>query len=263
MPLSYVRLLSALIILWAPSLASAPAVANARAPRSSFRLDSLAGLELAGLEQAGVHAEVATYRGRKAVRLVDRPVVRTEQAEQPEPYDYPLATVADSEIGDGTIEVEIAGAPRAGASATARGFIGIAFRVQPRASHFECFYLRPTNARAEDQLRRNHSTQYISFPGFPWERLRREQPGVYESYVDLEPGVWTRLKIVVSGTQARLYLHGAEQPALIVKDLKQGESRGKIGLWIGDETDGYFSNLSVEPAPKPAQRSPGPGRGRR
>jgi hypothetical protein len=156
-----------------------------------------------------------------------------------------MAVLSRSDFGDGTIEVALAGSPRTGAQDSARGFIGIAFRIQPDGSHFECFYLRPTNGRADDQLRRNHSTQYISSPEFPWAKLRSENPGVYESYTDLEPGAWTNVKIVVSGVRASLYVNGAAQPCLIVRDLKLGPTRGKVGLWIGPETDGYFSNLSI------------------
>jgi hypothetical protein len=114
-------------------------------------------------------------------------------------------------------------------------------------SHYEAFYLRPTNGRADDQLRRNHSTQYISHPDFPWDRLRREHPGVYESYVDLVPGEWTKIRIVVSGEKARLFVHGAEQPVLIVNDLKHGQSRGRVALWIGNGTEAWFSNVVVKP----------------
>src|SRR5438128_8445754 len=46
----------------------------------------------------------------------------------------------------------------------ARGFIGIAFRV--RGDRYEYIYLRPTNGRADDQVRRNHSTQYSAHPSF-------------------------------------------------------------------------------------------------
>jgi hypothetical protein len=38
----------------------------------------------------------------------------------------------------------------------------------------------------------------------------------------------------------------ADQPCLIVNDLKLGETRGQIGLWVGADTDGYFSNLTVK-----------------
>ena len=112
-------------------------------------------------------------------------------------------------------------------------------------STFETIYLRPTNGRADDQLRRNHSVQYFAYPEYPWHRLRDETPGMYETYVDLVPGEWTRVKIEVSGEQARLYVHDAEQPVLVVNDLKLGNSEGAIGLWIGPGTDAYFADLSV------------------
>jgi hypothetical protein len=200
----------------------------------TFLLDSTSGLEL-----LNVKADVQTYRGRRALRLVEEPAGATGGGDA-------MAFLAGSDFKDGTIEVDVAGAPRRGAFEGARGFIGIAFRVQPRAAAYEYFYLRPTNGRAEDQLRRNHATQYASQPDYPWERLRKEQPGVYESYVDLESGAWTHLKIVVSGTDARLYVHGADQPCLLVHDLKLGDSRGRIALWIGLDTEGYFSHLTVE-----------------
>jgi hypothetical protein len=152
-------------------------------------------------------------------------------------------------VQDGTIEVELAGAPAPGAFGDARGFIGVAFRVQPDAAKYELFYIRPTNGRAEDQLRRNHSTQYVSFPGWPWQRTRSETPGLYESYTDLEPGVWTMVKIVVAGKKARLYVNGSAQPCLVVNDLKLPPAKGAIGLWTGPGTDGYFAHLRVTPEP--------------
>jgi hypothetical protein len=229
-----------------PAAASDAAASGAASPRvpggsgpapamvRTFSLDSTAGLEL-----VNVTADVQTYRGRRALRLVEEP------ASTPDGSDT-MAVLAGSDFKDGTIEVDVAGAPRRGAFEGARGFIGIAFRVQPRAAAYEYFYLRPTNGRAEDQLRRNHATQYAAEPDYPWERLRKEQPGVYESYVDLEAGAWTHLKIVVSGTDARLYVRGADQPCLLVHDLKLGDSRGRIALWIGLGTEGYFSHLTVE-----------------
>lgn len=191
-----------------------------------------------GLQLKNVRAEAASYQGRSAVRLVQLPGATGEDT---------LAVLAGSDFKDGTIELELAGAPGPGAVEAARGFIGVAFRVHPWAAKFECFYLRPTNGRAEDQLRRNHSTQYVSFPDYPWMRLRKENPGLYESYADLQPGVWTKVKIVVAGLKARLYVDGAEQPCLLVNDLKLGETRGAVGLWVGPGTDGYFRELRITP----------------
>jgi hypothetical protein len=198
------------------------------------------GQTLDKLQLHNVQAVAAEYRGTKAIHIT-----QTSGAQG----DDTLAIVSGSDLLDGVIEVALAGAPAPGAFGDARGFIGVAFRVQPSAAKFELLYLRPTNGRAEDQLRRNHSTQYSSFPDWPWQRTRQETPGLYESYVDLEPGVWTKVKIVLAGGKARLYVHGAEQPCLIVNDLKLSPAKGAIGLWTGPGTDGYFANLHTTPAP--------------
>jgi hypothetical protein len=199
------------------------------------------GQTLDQLQLHKVRAVSAEYQGKKAVRLTNLENATGEDT---------LAIVTGSPFQDGTIDLELAGAPAAGSFEAARGFIGVAFRIQPQAAKYELFYLRPTNGRADDQLRRNHSTQYVSFPEWPWERTRKETPGLYESYVDLQPGVWTKVRIVVNGTKAYLYVNGAEQPCLLVNDLKLGPASGAIGLWIGPGTDGYFSNLRVTPKDK-------------
>ena len=51
--------------------------------------------------------------------------------------------------------------------------------------------------------------------------------------MDLVPGEWTKVKIQVLGDKARLFVHGVEQPTLLVNDLKQGQSKGAIALWVG------------------------------
>jgi len=179
--------------------------------------------------------EAATHLGKRGLRVVE--------ADQVPSYSGTL--VKGSQMLDGAIEVELAGRPREGAHEGSRGFVGIAFRVHPDAGQFEAFYLRPTNGRADDQLRRNHSTQYISHPGYPWHKLRAESPGVYESYVDLVTGEWTRMRIEVEGRKARLFVHGAAQPCLIVNDMKQEPRPGVVALWIGQGTEAFFRNLRI------------------
>ncbi|MBV8207362.1 MAG: hypothetical protein JO041_11265 [Acidobacteria bacterium] len=181
--------------------------------------------------------EVTVHSGRKSVRLLNKPPLGP----------FTMAVVQGTDFQDGTIDVDVAGQPAAGASDSARGFIGIAFRVGPDPGEFDCFYLRPTNGRSSDQLRRNHSAQYIAAPEFEFDRLRKEAPGVYESYVDLVPGAWTHMHVVVQGQSAQLFVNGAAQPTLIVNDLKHAPVTGPVALWIGDETDGHFSNLRVQP----------------
>jgi hypothetical protein len=195
----------------------------------------LAAQDANRLEGKNVSIAATSYKGRSAVRVVAAP-------DAPNAASY--AVVKDVSFRDGTIEVELAGQPAAGAGSGARGFIGIAFRLQGDGA-YEYVYLRPTNGRADDQVRRNHSTQYSSHPDFDFARSRQEAPEKYESYVDLEPGVWTRYKIEVEGRKVRLYVHGAEQPCLIVNDLKLEPRGGSVALWVGPGTEGYFSNLKI------------------
>jgi hypothetical protein len=175
------------------------------------------------------------YKGRSAIQVLATPGAANATS---------YALLKDMSFRDGTIEVDLAGQPAAGAGGGARGFIGIAFRLQGDGS-YEYIYLRPTNGRADDQVRRNHSTQYSSHPNFEFARSRQEAPEKYESYVDLQPGVWTRYKIEVEGPKARLYVHGAEQPCLIVNDMKLAAREGGVALWVGPGTEGYFANLKI------------------
>jgi hypothetical protein len=192
-----------------------------------------------GLALRNLTATPAVLQGKKGLRLT-----QSGDTRQP-PFLEELAILPDLVFSNGVIEVELAGVPQPGATEGARGFVGIAFRVQ-KEDAFDAFYLRPTNGRADDQERRNHAVQYISHPEWPWQRLRKETPGKYESYVDLVTGEWTKIKIDVRGDTARLYVHDAEQPTLIVNDVKSGASAaGRVALWVGSETVAHFRNLTV------------------
>jgi hypothetical protein len=206
------------------------------------------GLEVRSIRENGLHpvkttADIVTFEGRRALRVINDPGVTAEGIGA---GDQVIAIVNSSEFRDGTIEADVIGLPREGAPLGTPGFVGIAFRVQDHGSRYEAFYLRPGNSRSGDQLHRNHSTQYVSWPDFPWKRLRDETPGVYESYAALAPRGWIRMKVVVTGTSASLYINGAEEPCLIVNDLKLGESHGQVALYSSSDTEAYFSNLTIK-----------------
>jgi hypothetical protein len=232
-----------MLLLAAIGVLVLPAAPMAQAKQ--YPLQSAAGLQL-----HNVVAEPAVLQGKKGLRITTSEAVRRRvQGMTPdEQLLFPeLASVEGLEFANGVIEAEIAGAPVPGAGQDARGYVGIAFRVQNDGRTYDAFYLRPTNGRAEDQERRNHAVQYISHPDWPFSRLRKQAPSKYESYVDLMPGVWTKIKIEVRGERARLYVHGQEQPTLIVNDLKTGaQGKGAVALWSYYDTLAHFRNLRVE-----------------
>ena len=220
------------------ALALLPVGIAAQQPRS-YALESAAGLQLHNVAAAPV-----TLDGKRGVRVTETAgtVVATDSEL--------LAVIEGLDFSNGIIEAEIAGAPAPNAGTAARGFVGIAFRVQADLRTYDALYLRPTNGRAEDQERRNHATQYISHPAWTWTRLRQETPGKYESYVDVVPNAWTKIKIEVRGDHARLYVNDNPQPALIVNDVKSGATaHGGVALWIGPGTIAHFRNVRVTPNP--------------
>lgn len=146
---------------------------------------------------------------------------------------------------DGTIELDVLSDLASDAPPYARGFIGLAFRIDEHMQ-FENIYLRPTNSRVDDQVRRNRTIQYAAYPDFTFPRLREEEPGKYETYADIPIGEWIHLKFDIHGTTAKLYLNHSIFPAMVVNDLKLGaEHSGGIGLWIESGTIGYFANLTI------------------
>jgi hypothetical protein len=200
---------------------------------ASVQAQERVALDPAVLTPNNVEFAAATYRDREAIRVWG-------SADNQNAYlELPV-----DDFGDGIITLSLVGDVAPDAIAAARGFVGVAFRTSETG--FEAIYLRPKNARESEQLRRNHTVQYISEPEFTWRRLREEFPGRYETYVDMETGAWTDVRIVVEGITARLYVGDAEHPTLIVNDLRRGESEGGIGLWIGPGTVAHFADVVID-----------------
>ncbi len=179
--------------------------------------------------------------GRSAVLVTKDPAVTAFD-------EATFVRLAGTDFKNGTIEVEVLSRLRPDAPAFARGFIGVAFRINADNTRFESFYIRPANGRADDQLRRNRATQYFSYPDYKFDRLRQEAPGQYESYADMALNQWITIRIVVRDDKAKLFVNGSEHPVLVVHDLKHGVgASGAIGLWVDVGTEGYFANLRVYP----------------
>jgi hypothetical protein len=179
------------------------------------------------------------FDGTEVLRVIKDPKI--------EAFDEPtFAKVIGSTFKNGTIEVKVLSRLLPDAPEFARGFLGIAFRVDENNARFESLYIRPTNGRNENQLRRNRSTQYFSYPDYKFDRLRAESPGEYESYTDMGLDEWIDLKVEVDGEHAELYVNNSKHPVLVVNDLKHGpDKEGAIALWVEEGTEGFFKDLKV------------------
>ncbi|MBG6234043.1 hypothetical protein IWX76_000598 [Pedobacter sp. CAN_A7] len=186
-----------------------------------------------------VSMSVEKLNGKNVVKVIKDSTVKA--------FDEPtFVRIKESDFKNGTIEIKVLSRLLKNAPEFSRGFIGIAFRINDDNSKFESIYLRPTNARAEDQVRRNHSIQYYAYPNYKFDRLRKEAPEAYESYADMNLNEWIRMKIVVEGKTAKLYLNDNKQPSLIVNDLKLGpDASGAIGLFVDVGTEGFFRDLKI------------------
>lgn len=156
-----------------------------------------------------------------------------------------LVILPFEDFRDGEIRLKVWSELRPDASLDARGFAGLAFRVKADAKAFDYFYVRPDNARAASQLRRNHSLQDAAYPDYPWEVLRKAEPGKYESYADMGLGEWIGIRALVKDGAAQFYVNGAAHPSLVVEDLKLAPGSGAIGLWVGPGTVAHFAEVCV------------------
>lgn len=145
---------------------------------------------------------------------------------------------------EGEVGVTVRGRDAPGAS-----FVGIAFHGVDEDTH-EAVYLRPFHFASQDPVRRARAIQYVSHPEHTWQALRESHPGVYEAAVlGAMPvaGEWTRLRLAVRSNQLSVYIGEAVEPSLSVA-LLGGGGGGRVGLWVGNRSDGGFRDLCVRPA---------------
>lgn len=191
------------------------------------------------LEPNQVHLSIENMNGKQVVKVeADTAIKGTDEAT--------IVKIKDVDFKNGTIEIKVLSRLLKNAPDWARGFIGVAFRIGDKNEKFESFYIRPTNGRADDQVRRNHSIQYFAFPNYRFDKLRKSDPEKYESFADMGLDEWITMRIEVEGQKAKLFLNNNKQPSLVVNDLKLGENNsGSIGLWVGNWTEGYFKDLKI------------------
>lgn len=188
----------------------------------------------------GSRHNIVDLDGEKVLRVVkDKNIIEDDEAT--------YAKFLDTDFHNGTIKLKVLSKLLLDAPEHARGFIGIAFRINKDDSLFESIYIRPANGRCEIQLRRNRATQYFSFPDFKYMHSRETNPGEYESYVDIDLNQWIDFRVEVKDQKAKLFINDSESPVLIVNDMKMGsEARGAVGMFVDIGTDGYFKDIEID-----------------
>ncbi len=151
-----------------------------------------------------------------------------------------LMVLKGIDFSNGTIELDIKGSNK-----MQQSFVGIAFHGQD-LNTYDAVYFRPFNFKSEEAIRRSHSVQYISMPTDDWEKLRNEFPGKYENKIEPapRPDDWFHAKIIVKGKTVSVFVNNAQQPSLEVEKLNPN-TKGGIGLWLGNNSGGSFANLKI------------------
>ena len=103
----------------------------------------------------------------KETALRGAPALRVTKGEEKRMQfdENPFALACGGTFHNGVMEAEFCSRLLPDAPDFARGFIGLVFRAAEDGREFESFYIRPTNARAEDPVRRAHGCQYFAYPG--------------------------------------------------------------------------------------------------
>jgi len=145
----------------------------------------------------------------------------------------------DIRFTEGTIDIDLRGK-----NVFLQSFLGIAFHGS-NESTFDVLYFRPFNFRHADSLRRKWSVQYMSLPDYPFDRLRKEHPLLYENAVTPvpEPDGWFHAKIVIRENWITVYVDHSSEPSLHVR-LLNDRTGAMFGLW-DDELSGDFANLTI------------------
>lgn len=139
---------------------------------------------------------------------------------------------------NGIIELDIKGK-----NETGKSFVGVAFHGLDNST-YEAIYFRPFNFLSP--LRKNHSVQYVSHPAFTWDKLREQSPGKYENETSPvpDPEQWFHAKVVVESPVVKVFVNHSKEASVTIKQLSTNKS-GMIGLWVGNNSDGYFKNLRI------------------
>ncbi|RJR29507.1 MAG: hypothetical protein C4574_03520 [Candidatus Latescibacterota bacterium] len=196
-----------------------------------FALAALGHPALAQTIEAPFTADLWELEGASLVEHLGRQALRG------------TASLRNVEFENGVIEFDLAVSGEA-------SYPGIAFRAEGD-DWFERVYIRPHRAgRYPDALQYTPTMNGIE----EWQLCNG--PG-FTAGVEFPPDRWIPVRLEVKGSQARVFVNGAERPALEIHELRGGRAKGGIALVGENNAKAHFSNfryrlddgLAFDPAP--------------
>src|SRR5215831_2631182 len=185
--------------------------------------------------------DAKSWRVIDADASVEGPVVRLKPHGDPAVGSHiGLALVQNMKFSEGTLEIDLRGGGQQEPS-----FLGPAFGVAD-AKRFEAVYFRPFRFVGDDPDARSHAVQYVAWPEYTWEKLRKDKPGVYETAIQPvpDPTGWFHARIEVTKQKVSVSIDGSTQACLVVDRL--GHRKGGVALLV-DRIPGAFRNLRIQP----------------
>ena len=145
-----------------------------------------------------------------------------------------MAWLPGVEFTDGTITFDMS-------FSNAPAFSGVTWRMQDE-NNYEHFYLRPHRSGQPD------ANQYTPvFNGVSgWQLYYGER---YSAVANYPYDEWIAVKLLVSDSQAEVYIGDLEHPVFFIPELKREPKPGAVGVDSSNFSPIWFSNFRVDDSP--------------
>ncbi len=200
-------------------------------------------------ELHNVTGAIVDFQGKKAMKIERdlKALPFDEKNLEKTVDDRHYARLIDlSDFENGTIEVKMySQLQNPSPYPPAAGFIGLYYRIKEDDSAWESIYLRPKVGRSDNQLFRNHTVQYFSYPTFKFDTLRKIAPFRYEGSAPVSLNEWIKMRIEVNGESAEMFINDAKYSTFVIDKMLGKNQKGFVGLYVDIGTIGYFKDLKV------------------
>jgi acetyl esterase/lipase len=188
---------------------------------------------------AKLNNQLFHYNNRAIITLIEneREFIRFSEGQ-----GIGTAWLNDKTFSEGIIEFDVRGRDE-----LQKSFVGIAFHGTDE-KHYEAVYFRPFNFNVADEVRSVHAIQYCYEPNFGFDTLRKTRYDEFEAAIgvaNISKTDWFHAKIEVDNGRIKVFVNNQDKASLDVPTLNTSTKTGKIGFWVGNNSNGDFTNLKI------------------